>query len=169
MEFLLLFNEREGTPPPVAEGFAKMKSYSGELRARGVLRRGGPLAPSADGVGVRVRDGKAIVTDGPFPETKEVIAGSGSSTLPIAPRLGDRRALSACATRADRAARRVKAIHVHGLRGTDPFLLAFRMEEGLCDPDGAKLREMVAFAEALSRDGSSSRRPRLPTSRRRRA
>ena len=75
MEFLLLFNERKGTPPPEAEGRAAMTKYSGELRSRGVLRRGGPLAPASAGAGVRVRDGKAFVTDGPFAETKELIAG----------------------------------------------------------------------------------------------
>jgi hypothetical protein len=154
MEFLLLFNEREGTPPPVAEGFAKMKGYSGELRARGVLRRGGPLAPSADGVGVRVRDGKAIVTDGPFPETKEVIAGFWIVDV------ADRAAALEIARHCPHAQRGPIELHAMSKRYTftdsengTPFLLAFRMEEGLCDPDGAKLREMVAFAEALSRDG----------------
>jgi len=75
VEFLLLFNERKGTPPPEKEGLAAMEKYSGELRSRGVFRRGGPLAPASTGAGVRVRDGKAFVTDGPFPETKELVAG----------------------------------------------------------------------------------------------
>jgi hypothetical protein len=35
-----------------------------------------------------------------------------------------------------------------------PFLLAFCMEPGLTDPDGAKLREMIAFGDALARDGT---------------
>src|SRR5439155_1608966 len=75
VEFLLLFNERKGTPPPEAEGRAAMTKYSGELRSRGVLRRGGPLAPASAGAGVRVREGKAFVTDGPFAETKDAIGG----------------------------------------------------------------------------------------------
>lgn len=34
-----------------------------------------PLQPAATGVMVRVRDGKSLVTDGPFIETREQIAG----------------------------------------------------------------------------------------------
>lgn len=36
---------------------------------------GDRLRPPADAVGVQVRAGEVIVTDGPFSETKEVIAG----------------------------------------------------------------------------------------------
>ena len=75
MEFILLFNEREGSPPPVQEGLAAMAAYSGQLRSQGVLRRGGPLAPASAAARVRVREDKALVTDGPFAETKELVAG----------------------------------------------------------------------------------------------
>jgi hypothetical protein len=34
-----------------------------------------PLEPEATGIIVRVRDGKATITDGPFAETKEQLAG----------------------------------------------------------------------------------------------
>jgi hypothetical protein len=155
VEFLLLFNERKGTPPPVAEGFAAMKNYSGELRGQGVLRRGGPLAPATAGAGVQVRDGKALVTDGPFPETKEVIAGFWIVDV------ADRAAALEIARRCPHAQR--GPIELHALpdrrsftdsaNGT-AFLLAFRMQPGLSDPDGAKLREMLGFAEALARAGT---------------
>jgi len=36
---------------------------------------GDRLRPPADAVGVQVRSGEVVVTDGPFSETKEVIAG----------------------------------------------------------------------------------------------
>lgn len=36
---------------------------------------GDRLRPPADAVGVRVRDGKVLVTDGPFSESKEAIGG----------------------------------------------------------------------------------------------
>jgi len=36
---------------------------------------GDRLRPPADAVGVQVRTGEVVVTDGPFSETKEVIAG----------------------------------------------------------------------------------------------
>jgi hypothetical protein len=51
---------------------------------------------------------------------------------------------------------------VHGVQFRDtvadpgkgiPFLFAFRMEPGLTDPDGSKLREMIAFGDTLKREG----------------
>ena len=155
MEFLLLFNERKGTTPPEEEGRAAMKKYVGELRRQGVFRRGGPLAPASAGAGVRVRDGKALVTDGPFAETKELVAGFWIIDV------ADRAAALEIARRCPHAQR--GPIELHALRDrytfTDsengtPFLLAFRMEPGLGDPDGAKLREMIGFAQAQAREGT---------------
>ena len=46
-----------------------------DVQARGVWVTGDQLAPPRRGRTVRVRDGKALVTDGPFAETKEAIGG----------------------------------------------------------------------------------------------
>jgi hypothetical protein len=46
-----------------------------DLQARSVWVMGDQLAPLRRGRSVRVRDGKALVTDGPFAETKEAIGG----------------------------------------------------------------------------------------------
>ncbi|HEV2712815.1 MAG TPA: YciI family protein [Gaiellaceae bacterium] len=46
-----------------------------DLQARGTWITGDQLAPPRRARSVRVRDGKAIVTDGPFAETKEVVGG----------------------------------------------------------------------------------------------
>ena len=46
-----------------------------DLQARGVWVTGDPLAPPRRARSVRVRDGKAIVIDGPFAETKEAVGG----------------------------------------------------------------------------------------------
>ena len=46
-----------------------------ELDARGQYLRATPLHPVATATSVRVRDGKRIVTDGPFAETREVLGG----------------------------------------------------------------------------------------------
>jgi len=155
VEFLLLFNERKGTPPPEAEGRAAMTKYSGELRSRGVLRRGGPLAPASAGAGVRVRDGKAFVTDGPFAETKELIAGFWIVDV------ADRAEALEIARRCPHAQRGPIELHAlqerypfTGSENGTPFLLAFRMEPGLSDPDGAKRREMIGFAQAQAREGT---------------
>jgi hypothetical protein len=46
-----------------------------DLQARGIWVTGDQLAPPRRGRSVRVRDGKTIVTDGPFAETKEAVGG----------------------------------------------------------------------------------------------
>jgi hypothetical protein len=46
-----------------------------ELRERGVYVGGAPLQPTSTATAVRVRDGETLVTDGPFAETKDLIAG----------------------------------------------------------------------------------------------
>jgi len=48
---------------------------SQELRARGQYLGGHPLFPSSAATSVRVRDGKRLVTDGPFAETREQLGG----------------------------------------------------------------------------------------------
>jgi hypothetical protein len=45
------------------------------LRERGKMLGGEPLHPVATATTVRVRDGKVSITDGPFAETKEQLAG----------------------------------------------------------------------------------------------
>ena len=42
---------------------------------KGVLRGAEPLAPTSTATTVRIQNGKALVTDGPFAETKEQLAG----------------------------------------------------------------------------------------------
>ena len=46
-----------------------------EASRRGFLRGAEPLFPTSTATTVRVRDGKAVFTDGPFAETKEQLAG----------------------------------------------------------------------------------------------
>jgi hypothetical protein len=46
-----------------------------ELQARGQWVIGDQLAPPRRAKSVRVRDGKRLVTDGPFVETKEILGG----------------------------------------------------------------------------------------------
>jgi hypothetical protein len=46
-----------------------------DLQARGRWITGDQLAPPRRARSVRVRDGKPIVTDGPFAETKEAVGG----------------------------------------------------------------------------------------------
>ena len=46
-----------------------------DLQSRGIWVTGDQLAPRRRARSVRVRDGKPIVTDGPFAETKEAVGG----------------------------------------------------------------------------------------------
>jgi hypothetical protein len=46
-----------------------------DLRARGIWVTGDQLAPPRRARSIRVRDGKKLVTDGPFTETKEAVGG----------------------------------------------------------------------------------------------
>jgi hypothetical protein len=46
-----------------------------DLKAKGQLLDCAPLQPAAVGANVQVRDGKRLVTDGPFAETREVLGG----------------------------------------------------------------------------------------------
>lgn len=50
-------------------------AYCEDLRAKGRLIAGSPLQPVATAASIRVRGGKALVTDGPFAETKEHLLG----------------------------------------------------------------------------------------------
>ncbi|RDE09463.1 YciI family protein [Pelagibacterium lacus] len=53
----------------------KMGQYNEELVKAGIMIDGAGLMSSAKGARVTVDNGKAMVTDGPFSEIKEVIAG----------------------------------------------------------------------------------------------
>jgi hypothetical protein len=58
-------------PNEDGEGFP----WVDDLRARGIWKIGDQLASPRRARTVRVRDGKRLVTDGPFAETKEAVGG----------------------------------------------------------------------------------------------
>jgi len=55
--------------------YEETRALSEELTARGQYLGGSPLYPSSSATSVRVRDGKRLVTDGPFAETREQLGG----------------------------------------------------------------------------------------------
>ncbi len=55
--------------------YGETLALSEELTARGQYLGGSPLYPSSSATSVRVRDGKRLVTDGPFAETREQLGG----------------------------------------------------------------------------------------------
>jgi hypothetical protein len=50
-------------------------AFTQEARSRGVMEGGAALEPTSTATTVRVREGRTVVTDGPFAETKEALAG----------------------------------------------------------------------------------------------
>ena len=60
---------------PSAELLSEMGAFNEELAKAGVLLAGEGLQPSSKGARVKFFGSKRIVTDGPFAETKELVAG----------------------------------------------------------------------------------------------
>ena len=54
---------------------SEMAKWTEELVKAGARLEGGRLQPSSKGVRVRYANGKFTMTDGPFAESKELIAG----------------------------------------------------------------------------------------------
>ena len=78
MRFMLLVKataESEAGVPPSTEMLTEMGKYNEELVKAGVLLDGGGLMPSSAGARVEFNGSRRTVTDGPFAETKELIAG----------------------------------------------------------------------------------------------
>jgi len=61
---------------------AATESWVAEMEARGVRKEGGPLRGVREAVTVRIRDGEVLVSDGPFTETREQVAGLNVLTCP---------------------------------------------------------------------------------------
>ena len=80
MKFIMLMipkgyeTAQPGAMPP-AEAVAVMMKYNRELKEAGVLLSLEGLHPPSMGARVSFATGKPVVTDGPFPETKEVVGG----------------------------------------------------------------------------------------------
>ena len=78
MRFILMgmaTKESEAGPPPKPEAFAAMQEYNEDLAKRGILLAAEGLAPTSKGARVTFDNGERTVTDGPFAEAKEVVAG----------------------------------------------------------------------------------------------
>ncbi len=55
--------------------YAESAQLAQDLAARGQYVAAAPLHPTSTATSVRVRDGKRLVTDGPFAETREQLGG----------------------------------------------------------------------------------------------
>lgn len=67
--------EAQRNEPPTPEAWAAMDAFTEELVAAGVLVAGAGLKPASEARRVVVDGEQRTVTDGPFAETRELIAG----------------------------------------------------------------------------------------------
>lgn len=78
MRFMMIIKADEKTEAgvlPTEKDFAEMGKYNAELIKAGVMLDGAGLQPSSKGAKVHFSKGKPTVVDGPFSESKELIAG----------------------------------------------------------------------------------------------
>jgi hypothetical protein len=77
MQYMLLIyaNEQSMTDAERQECYVKSTALAQELHAKGQFVAASPLHPVATAKSVRVREGKSLVTDGPFAETREQLGG----------------------------------------------------------------------------------------------
>ena len=78
MRFMVIVKatpESESGALPSGEQLAEMGKYNEELVKAGVMLAGEGLQPSSKGVRVRFDKTKRTVIDGPFTESKELVAG----------------------------------------------------------------------------------------------
>jgi hypothetical protein len=80
MRYMLLIYEREADWAAMSQEergqmFGEYGALTEDLKKKGQYVSGAPLQPTATSTTVRVRDGRASTTDGPFAETREQLGG----------------------------------------------------------------------------------------------
>ncbi len=77
MKYLLLIysDENAWTPTEREHCYTESTQLTHELHSRGQYLAAAPLHPVSTATSVRIRDGKRLVTDGPFAETREQLGG----------------------------------------------------------------------------------------------
>jgi hypothetical protein len=80
MQYLLLIYDQESKLGKLSEAelgamMQEYQEFSKSINQSGHYRAGSQLHPVSKATTVRIRDGKKLVTDGPFAETKEQLGG----------------------------------------------------------------------------------------------
>ncbi len=77
MKYLLLIymSENALTQPEREQCYADSTKLAWDLKNKSQYLSANPLQPIASATTLRIREGKRLVTDGPFAETREQIAG----------------------------------------------------------------------------------------------
>jgi hypothetical protein len=151
---MLLFLERSGAAPDERPRQTDLKKFADELERQGKLPRGVSVDTAAAITCVRAHPDGVEIKD--RASTERAQSTSGFWIVDVA----DRAEAIEIARRSPHARYGIVEVHPMLRRyafsdpGTGiPYLFSFNREPGLCDPDGAKLREMVGFAEELHAQG----------------
>jgi hypothetical protein len=80
MEYMLLIYNSEADAKKIPDAvnqqiFQEYMTFTEEISKAGKNKGGAPLEQTTTATTVRVRNGKTVVTDGPFAETKEQLGG----------------------------------------------------------------------------------------------
>ena len=77
MKYMLLvyLDEQVMTEAEREECYVKSAEFAREIHSSGKYLDASPLHPTSTATSVRVREGKRLVTDGPFAETREQLGG----------------------------------------------------------------------------------------------
>ena len=77
MKYMLLIYQEEKALSQEAREHCYVESLAlaRDIKAKGQFLGSGPLHPTTTATSVRVREGKRLVTDGPFAETREQLGG----------------------------------------------------------------------------------------------
>ena len=73
---LLIYGDEQALSGAEREAcYQESAKFAHELNAKGQYLAAAPLHPTSTATSVRLRDGKRLVTDGPFAETREQLGG----------------------------------------------------------------------------------------------
>jgi hypothetical protein len=75
MQYLLMIYVDESEPEADPARMAAYRDFTQSIVQSGAFKAGDRLQPSSTATTVKVRDGKALVTDGPYAETREQLGG----------------------------------------------------------------------------------------------
>lgn len=77
MQYMMLIylDENSLSEPQRNQCYAESAAYARQLHSTGQYVAAAPLHPTSTATSLRIQDGKRLITDGPFAETREQLGG----------------------------------------------------------------------------------------------